>query len=153
MVHRRRAALRNSASQQQQQQLLTTTSCRAVRQSVYMHGRRGQITSSLPGGGGGGGGVYRTDQSLSLHTQTQTQRVSEREFGSCDECVAIGNSRLISGARDDEWWSGDPSVLGRLVLYSRFLGLGPIRLGPLGLHSLIVSMSDSKHSEQIIVKS
>jgi len=50
---------------------------RAVRQSVYMHGRRGQITSSLPGGGGGGG-VYRTDQSLSLHTQTQTQRGSDR---------------------------------------------------------------------------
>ena len=149
MVHRRRAALHNSASQQQQQQqqLLTTTPCRAVRQSVYMHGRRGQITSSLPGGGGGGGGgdgVYRTDQSLSLHTQTQTERGRVREFGSCDECVAIGNSRLISGARDDEWWSRDPSVLGRLVLYSRFLGLGPIRLGPLGLHSLIVFMSDRK---------
>jgi len=53
---------------------------RAVRQSVYMHGRRGQITSSLPGGGGGGGGgVYRTDQSLSLHTQTQTERGRVRE--------------------------------------------------------------------------
>jgi len=50
---------------------------RAVRQSVYMHGRRGQITSSLPGGGGGG--VYRTDQSLSLHTQTQTERGRVRE--------------------------------------------------------------------------